>query len=202
MQKTNKTNIIRLVQLAILIALVVVLQLFGSSIKIGPTSISLVLIPIVLGGILLGPKAGALLGFVFGVIVLAAGLTGADPFTSILLNSGLKGAIVTPLICLGKGTLAGLGSGAVYKLLKNKAEIVGVFAAAAAAPILNTGLFILGALTLSDVLAANFVAEGTTVIYFLVIGCAGLNFVVEFLVNLIAAPALFPLVNAIRKRKI
>lgn len=201
MQK--KTNIIRLVQLAILIALVVVLQLFGSSIKIGPTSISLVLIPIVLGGMLLGPKAGALLGFVFGAITLIAGLTGADVFTSVLLNSGIKGAIVTPLICLGKATLAGLGSAWVYKLLKNKAEVLGVFLAAAAAPIINTGLFILGALSLSDVLlAANFVAEGTTVIYFLVIGCAGLNFVVEFLVNLIAAPSLFPLINAIQKRKI
>lgn len=200
MQK--KTNIVRLVQLAILIALVVVLQLFGSSVRIGPTSISLVLIPIVLGGLLLGPKAGALLGFVFGAITLAAGITGADAFTSVLLNSGIKGAIVTPMICLGKATLAGLGSAWVYKLLKDKAEVLGVFLAAATAPILNTGLFILGALSLSDVLAANFVEAGTTVIYFLVIVCAGLNFVVEFLVNLIAAPTLFPLIGAIRKRKI
>lgn len=201
MQKSKKTNIIRLTQLAILIALVVVLQLFGSSVKIGPTSISLVLIPIALGGMLLGPRAGALLGFVFGAITLIAGITGTDPFTFYLLNSGLKGAIVTPLICLGKATLAGFGSAWCYKLLKSKAETLGVFAAAAAAPILNTGLFILGALSLSDVLAAQY-AQGTTVLYFLLVGCAGLNFVVELLVNLIAAPAIHAVIGAVRRHKI
>ena len=70
--------------------------------------------------------------------------------------------------------------------------------AAAAAPVINTGLFIIGALFLSDTLRANFVAEGTSVLYFLIIGCAGVNFIVEFLVNLLVAPALYRVVKNIK----
>lgn len=200
--QTRKQKNFRLVELAILIAVVVLLQLYGSGIRIGATSFSLVLIPIVLGGMLLGPSAGAVLGFVFGAITLINGITGSDPFTAILLNSGTKGAIITPMICLGKAVLAGFGAGLVYKLLKDKNSIVATFAAAATAPILNTGLFILGALSLSDVLAANFVAEGSTVIYFLVIGCAGVNFIVEFLVNVVVSPALHRIITAIQKGRV
>lgn len=182
---------------AILFALVLVLQLWGSSISIGTTSFSLVLIPIVLGGILLGPIAGAVLGFTFGLITLIAGIVGTDLFTATLFQNS---PFVTSLICLGKGTVAGLGAALLYRLIARRNRHVAVFVAAAAAPILNTGLFILGALTLSDILAANFVEAGTTVIYFLVIVCAGVNFLVEFAVNLICAPALYSVINAVERR--
>ncbi|MBQ3083895.1 MAG: ECF transporter S component [Clostridia bacterium] len=193
---TNKKTL-KMVQLAFLLALVIVLQLFGSSVKIGPTSFSLVLIPIAVGGILLGKGAGAFLGFVFGLITLIAGITGTDVFTQILFQDH---PFLTSLVCLGKGTAAGFGAGLIYELLKNKQKFVAVFSAAAIAPILNTGLFILGALLMSDTLSANFVADGSTVIYFLVIGCAGINFIVEFLVNLVVSPGLYQAVNAISKR--
>ena len=207
---TRKRKILWLTCTAIFAAIVIVVQLVGGAVKIGPVSFSLVLVPIVVGGMITGPASGALLGLVFGLITLMNGLTGADPFTSILLHSGLKGAVITPLICLVKATAAGYLSGLIYKLFKNAADkskrdgmkVVGTFAAAAAAPIVNTGLFILGALTLSDVLAANFVAEGTTVIYFLIIGCAGINFIVEFFVNLVLAPGIYQVVRAISKGRV
>ena len=56
-------------RLAILLALVIVLQIFGSYIRIGTVNLSLVLIPVVLGGMLLGPLAGT----VFGTPVLDGG---------------------------------------------------------------------------------------------------------------------------------
>ena len=195
-RKTAKQRTLRLVQLAILLALVIVLQQFGSSIKVGPTSFSLVLIPIALGGMLLGPGAGAFLGLVFGVIVFLAGVTGQDVFTQILFQDH---PFLTAVTCLGKGAAAGFGAGLVYKLIAKKNTVVAGFTAAAAAPILNTGLFILCALLMSDTLAANFVADGSTVIYFLVIGCAGINFIVEFLVNLLVSPALNMVVNVVTK---
>ena len=58
-------NITRMVQLAILLAVVVVLQCFLGSIKVGATSFSVVLVPIVVGALILGPAAGAFLGFAF-----------------------------------------------------------------------------------------------------------------------------------------
>lgn len=62
--------------LALFTAIIVVLQLLGSFIKFGPFSISLVLIPIVVGAAVYGPKAGAYLGGVFGVVVLIACIAG------------------------------------------------------------------------------------------------------------------------------
>ena len=195
MSSSKKT--LKMVQLAFLLALVIVLQLFGSSIKVGATSFSLVLIPIAVGGILLGKTAGAFLGGVFGLITLIAGITGTDVFTQILFQDH---PFLTSLVCLGKGMAAGFGAALIYQLLNKKNKFVGVLSAAAIAPILNTGLFILGALLMSDTLSANFVAEGSTVIYFLVIVCAGINFIVEFFVNLIVSPGLYHAVNALGKR--
>ena len=86
-------KIAKLTTLAILVAVVILFQMMGSFIKIGPTSITLVLVPIVLGGILLGPSSGAFLGLIFGAMTLWAGISGTDAFTNILFFG--KGQIGT-----------------------------------------------------------------------------------------------------------
>ncbi len=201
MTKTNNKSIYNLVVTAIFIAITAVLQLFASSITLGTVSFSIVLIPIVISGILVGPLGGFLTGLTFGVITMIGGITGGDIFTATLMQSGTRGFIITTLICLVKGSMAGLVSALVYKAIKDKNNFVAVVLASATAPIVNTGLFILGALTLSDVLSATF-AQGSSVIYFLVIGCAGINFIIEFLVNMIFAPAIYQLIKAVGKGKI
>ena len=147
--------------LAVLTAVVLVLQLTGTTIRIPflSTSVSLVLIPITLGAILLGPLAGAFLGFVFGAVVyVSGGVLGMDPFTLLLFQ---QHPIITAGICLLKSTLAGFLAGLAYRLLcprkevnteesKNNAfgkisrSLLAVFVAAAVTPIVNTGIFILG----------------------------------------------------------
>ena len=200
--RKNTDTTLRLVQLAILTAIIVVLQLAGTAVKLNifGTSISLVLVPIVLGAMLLGPKAGAFLGFVFGVITYLMGVFGADFFTFTLFQDH---PVMTGVICIVKGTAAGLCAGLVYnaalKLLKGK-TLLATFFASATAPIVNTGLFILGALFVSDTLSANFVGEGETVLYFLIVVCAGINFLLELAINLIAAPAIFRVYQAFAKR--
>ena len=59
-----------LVGTGILTAIVIVLQALAIGIKFGPFSITLVLIPIVVGAALYGYKAGAWLGLGCGVVVL------------------------------------------------------------------------------------------------------------------------------------
>ncbi len=200
-RKENAT--LRLVQLAILTAIIVVLQLTGTAIKLNflGTSISLVLVPIVLGAMLLGARAGAFLGFVFGLIAyLAGGVFGGDFFTFTLFQAH---PVMTALICIVKGTAAGLCAGLVYSAVykaSNGKTLVATFIASATAPIVNTGLFILGGLFVADTLSANFVAEGQTVLYFLVIVCAGINFLLELALNLVAAPAIFRVYQAFAKR--
>lgn len=174
-------------RLAILLALVIVLQTFGSYIKIGTVSISLVLIPVVFGGMVLGVLAGTILGFAFGLVTLIAGITGADGFTQILFTAHPFG---TTLICLVKATAAGLIPALVFNAIKNKNQTVAAFTAAALAPIINTGLFIVGVLLfVKDTVAENFL-QGESIMYFLIVVCAGVNFIVELILNLLLAPAL------------
>ena len=59
--KTNKNHVQRLVATAILAAIVIVLQLFVS-IPIGIFTITLTLVPIMIGAIMFGPSCGAFLG--------------------------------------------------------------------------------------------------------------------------------------------
>lgn len=183
--------------LAVLLALVIVLQIWGGSIRIGTTPLSFVLVPIVVGGMVYGVAAGSFLGLAFGVIVLIYGITGVDGFTAILFNDH---PFWTAVLCLGKGVAAGAAAGLTFRLMKKENAYVGTFLAAATAPIVNTGLFVLGALAfLKDTLQANFVASGSSVIYFLIIGCAGVNFLVELAINLVCAPALYTVVRLIKK---
>lgn len=182
--------------LAVLLAFVIVLQLFGSYIKIGATTFSFVLVPIVLGGILLGPVFGMILGFAFGLTVLLMGVFAVDGFTMILFNDS---PIITTLICLVKGVAAGVVPAFVYRWISKKNKYVAVFVASATAPIVNTGLFIIGALFLSSTLQANFLQDGTSVIYFLVIVCAGVNFLVELAINLVLAPAVYRVAEVVNK---
>lgn len=175
--------------LAVLTALTIVLQIWGGAIKIGPTSISLVLVPIVLAGVMLGVWAGAFLGFVFGFIVLMYGVSGVDAFTAMLLNLH---PFITTVLCLGKGIAAGVVAALLYKLIAKKNKYVAVFVAAAAAPIVNTGIFILGGLAMSDIFSGMATANNyDNAFYFLVLYVAGWNFVVEFAINLFLSPAIF-----------
>ncbi len=190
----------RIAGMAILLAFVIVLQLFGGYFKIGATSFSFVLVPIVLGGILYGALVGGFLGLAFGFITLMAGVVGTDAFTAILFQAQ---PFATSILCLGKGTLAGLGAGLLYKWIAKKHDFTAVIVASAAAPVINTGLFILGSLCFfqETFIAANFVQEGTSVLYFLIIGCAGINFLVELAINLIASPAIYRVIHAVKKGK-
>lgn len=182
--------------LGVLTAIIVVLQIFGSYFKIGTISLSFVLVPIVIGGILTGVIGGTILGFIFGVITLVMGVVGADQFTFILFSDH---PFLTILTCVIKGSAAGFMSGFVYKLLKDKNLTLSTFAASAVAPIVNTGLFIVGAFCMADTLNSNFVAENSNVVYFIFIGCAGINFLIELAINLVLAPSVCKIIKAVKR---
>ena len=63
---------------AALTAIVLILQLMGAFIRLGPFSMSFVLVPIVVGAATCGTAVGTWLGLVFGVAVLISG--DAAPF--------------------------------------------------------------------------------------------------------------------------
>ena len=86
--------------------------------------------------------------------------------------------------------------GLTYNVLMKKNKYVATFVASAVVPVVNTAVFILGALTMYNTIATNFSQD---VLYFLVITCAGVNFLIEFAVNLVVAPAIYTVVNVLEK---
>lgn len=192
--------IFNMVVLALLTALILVLSILGVGIKLpipGTTNISLTLIPIALGAMILGPASGAFLGFVFGLeSYIAGGVMGLDFFTLTLFTDH---PVMTGLICILKTTLAGLAAGFVFKALKNKNMLLAVFLSAGVVPLVNTGIFILGCFTILDTIKGIAAQNGATVMYFLFIGCAGLNFICEFVLNMVFSPALYRIIIAVKK---
>ena len=180
--------------LALFTAIVVVLQFLGAFIRFGPFSISLVLIPIVVGAALYGPWAGAWLGFVFGMVVLLSGDAAA------FLTVNPLGTVLTVLV---KGAAAGLCAGLLYRALEKVNGWLAAIAAAIAAPVVNTGLFLVGCLlfflpTVSEWAAAmGFPSVGKYMIF----GLVGANFLVELAVNLVLSPVIVRLVKLGRQNR-
>ena len=178
---------------AIFTAIVVVLQLLGAFIHFGPFSISLTLIPIVVGAALYGPAAGAWLGFVFSVVVL---LTDSGAF--LVVN-----AIATIAVVLIKGTAAGWAAGLVFTALEKKNTWMAVICAAIVCPVVNTGIFLLGCQlfflpTITEwATALGFANAGRYMIF----GLAGGNFLFEVLSNIIFSPVILRLIRIGRKEK-
>ncbi len=188
----NREQIQRLALMALLTALVAVLAYFGGFIKIGAlASISLTLIPVVLGSALLGPWAGAFLGGVSGVVFFAT----AD--AAFWFGLSFIGTVITVLV---KGILAGLCAGLVYKLLEKANRYLAVLASAVVCPVVNTGVFLLGCLVFFlDTVTSGAAAEGVSVGAYLIVFYVGLNFVFELIANIILSPAIYRLINIKKK---
>ena len=182
-----------LVMLSLLTALVALLSYMGGFIRIGGlASISLTLIPVVLGAALYGPYAGAWLGAVSGVVFFMT----ADAVFWFGLSIG--GTVITVLI---KGACAGLAAGYVYKLLEGKNKYLAIMVAAVAAPVVNTGIFIIGCLIFFIGAVRDMAAgAGMGVGGYLIVGFVGLNFVFELIVNIAVAPALSRLIDIAKKK--
>ncbi len=167
---------------AVFTALVIVLQFLGTFIRFGMFSISLVLLPIIVGAATCGYKIGAWLGFVFGVVVLLSGDATA------FLTVNYWGTIATVLV---KGTLCGLAAGIVYKLLAKFNHYIAVIAAAVVCPIVNTGIFLLGCnlFFLETVKSWGAAAGFNNAAAYMFLGLAGGNFLFELGTNILLSPA-------------
>ena len=198
MRKTQRQKTLELVQLSVLVALVFVLQILSALIPpIGGTvSITLTLIPVVTGAILFGKKGGAILGFSFGLIVMINCITGLDVGGNILWNAN---PIMTAMLCLVKGTMAGFVPAAVYSAITKKKVVSGsTMLAALLAPVVNTTIFVIGMLLFfRETLAAW--AGGESIVVYILVGLAGVNFLIEFAINILLTPAIIRITNVVKK---
>jgi uncharacterized membrane protein len=169
-------------------AIVMVLQFLGGGIKFGMFSISLVLVPIVVGSAIYGWKAGAWLGFAFGAAVLLSG----DAAAFLVIDP-----LATVLVVLVKGAACGFFAGLVYKLLSKAGNKFAVYAAAITCPIVNTGVFLLGCqfFFLETVTEWGAAMGYESVGAYMFLGLAGINFLVELCVNILLAPVIVRLIK-------
>lgn len=198
--KTKQQTLQRIVGVAVLAAIIVVLQLVVGSIRVGPFNVTFSLIPIVLGAILFGPVSGALLGAVFGGIVCISVVTGSD-LGGFLMFQQLP--VLTLFLCVLKSTVAGLVSGLIWQTLQRAGRPkLAVTLAAIACPICNTGILSIGILTFFHDLATQWAVENdmANAFAFVILGMVGINFLLELVVNLIVTPALLRVVSAVRSR--
>ena len=173
---------------AVFTALVVILQLLGSFVRVGPFAVSLVLVPIVLGAAMCGYKIGAWLGLAFGLIVLISG----DAAAFYAIN--VPGTVITVLL---KGTLCGLLAGLTYKLLEKKNRYLAVMASAVVCPIVNTGVFLIGCklFFMSAITEWGLASGFTNAAEYMFLGLAGGNFIFELITNVILAPVVLKVIS-------
>ena len=178
---------------AILTALVIILQYLGQFIRLGPFSISLVLVPIVVGSAMCGTKVSTWLGFVFGIIVL---MTDATAFLAV----SVAGTVITVLV---KGAACGFAAGLVYKLLKKFNLTVAAIVSAIVCPIVNTGVFLLGSaiffLPSADQIAAKIGLGVSGMAVFWALAMA--NFIFEISASIVLSPVIVRLLEIRKKQK-
>lgn len=194
--KKNKVHI--LVGVALLVAVMIILQFIGTvlPIKIGPVSISLVLIPIVIGAAVYGPGIGAVLGAVFGAITYLFCVNGMDGGGHMVFQAS---PVLCFLVVMAKGILCGLTAGLVYKMIAKKTGYVGMICAAIVCPIVNTGVFLLGMrFFFMDVLKQW--AGGSNVAGYVLTGIILINFLPELALNIAVSPASQRIIHVIQKK--
>lgn len=194
-KKIDRNKTVKLATAGILTAIVIVFQFIGASIKFGTFSVSLVLIPIVIGAALGGKWVSAWLGFAFGVVVLLSGDASAfiaiDPI----------GTVITVIL---KGTLAGFVGGIIFEALKKINTYFAVVASAVLVPVTNTGIFLLGCrLFFFETIKEWGIGLGfeNTATY-MIVGLVGINFIFELAINIVLAPTVVGVVKTLSKKKI
>ncbi len=179
---------------SILTALVIVLQILALFMRFGIFSITLVLIPIVLGAALCDWKVSTWLGFVFGVVVLLSG------DAAWFLGFSVSGTVIT---VLAKGSLCGFVTGIIYKMIQNRNRKLAIWIASVVCPVVNSGIFALGCYTffLEDLTATAAEVGYANVTAYIFVGLIGFNFLIEVLINVLLNPAVTAVINVLKKQK-
>lgn len=190
-QLSSHAKTLRMVQVALLTALMLLLQLAFGSLRIGPVTLSFVLVPLVIASVFVSPVAGLLIGTISGIVTFFQVLASGDLFYSFLIATN---PVATAIICVVKTALAGFLSGVVYKALckVSKYRSLNVILPAIICPVVNTGIFCIGMLVFfSNALQSDptFGASASAnLVSFVFIGLAGINFVYELISTVFVSP--------------
>ena len=137
---TRKNQTYRLVLAAIITALILVMAFTPLGYpKIGPFSITLLMIPVAIGAILLGPAYGAFFGLLFGLTSFLQCVFAIDPVGALCLSIN---PFLTALFCIPTRVLAGYCTGLVFRLMHKKFKVASYVVASACSALFNTLFFV------------------------------------------------------------
>ncbi len=142
---TNKQTL-KMVQLALFTAIILLMAFTSLGyIRTPGLEITMIVVPVTVGAVILGPTAGAILGGVFGLTSFIQ-CFGMSPFGAALLGISPIGTLV---LCLIPRILMGWLAGLIFQGMKKwgKVNMLSHAVANLAGPLLNT-LFFMTALTL------------------------------------------------------
>lgn len=187
--------------LGILIALVIVLQLFASAIPMFGITLNFSLIPIALAGILMGWIGGAIVGFSCGLVVfITMAVLGQEPSTAFLFQTD---PVILTIMCIGKTTLAGIVSGLLFKIIEKRNSALAVGVSSIVIPIVNTAVYMIGIVLMKNS-AAEFMgltSSSAGLVFSVVFGLIWLNFVLEMVINIIFTPIIYRVIKALNKNQ-
>ena len=142
-ENKNREKTFRIVLYGLLFAMILILGITPlASIHLGVIEISLVMIPVAIGAIVMGPWAGAILGGFFGLTsfmqCLGIGVTSAFGATLLSISPAY-----TMILCFIPRILMGFLVGLVYQLLSKtvKKNVISCAVASLLSALLNTVFF-------------------------------------------------------------
>ena len=137
----RKSNVVMMTELALLTAIVILMAYTPLGyLKVGAVSITFIVVPVAVGAVLLGVKAGAFLGLVFGLTSLAQ-CFGMDAFGTMIFNAK---PVATTVCCIVPRILVGVVPALVFMGMSKvcKKRPVNIAVSCVLAPITNTLLYL------------------------------------------------------------
>lgn len=202
MKTTTNFSTYKMVQLALFIAIIVLMDVtqIGYIMKPG-LSITLLVIPVTVGAIVLGPAGGAVLGTVFGLTSFAK-CFGADAMGTALLGINPVGTFIMTMV---PRILMGWLTALIFRGLKkiDKTKGISYAVASLAGPALNTLLFLSAMVFIfynTDEVQGMAAAFGTTNAIGLVIAIALANALAEIGVCFVVGTALAKTIDIFAER--
>jgi uncharacterized membrane protein len=202
MKTTTNFRTLRMVQLALFTAIILIMAFTPIGyIKTLGLEITLIVIPVTVGAIVLGPAGGAILGGVFGITSFIQ-CFGMSPFGAMLLSINPVGTFI---VCMVPRLLMGWLTGLIFAAL-HKTEAtrkLSYYLASLAGPVLNTVLFMTMLMLFfynTDYIQGLAKTMGTTNVLEFVVAFVTLNGLIEAGVNFVAGTAISRAIDIFTKK--
>ncbi len=199
--KKEKINskVLWLTELSVLLAIIIVMGFTPIGyLKFGIVEITLITVPVIIGAVHMGEKAGAILGLAFGLTSFLQAVFGMSAFGIALMTVS---PLLCFLVCVPTRMLMGFLTGVIFKVLK-KDNTLGYAISGLSGSFMNT-VFFMTTLILcywnTDYIKGIAKLLGTTNVFAFVIAFVGVNGLVEAVCCTILGAVLCKAIRSVKR---